>query len=344
MFFVRRVLLLASLIHAVFSACSDLPKSLTFRNMCFDNAISCSQISTTLSGTFCLGGTFATVVPNFRCNTPITYGTIVSSSCTLHPATASCQSPAFTYNVATVSEVLLVGSAGADCFSPLSLAQTFYEVVTFRTGSVNGFSATSGVATAKSTASPLASPSGSSSASDSNNIVIPIIIATAAGVLLIIAGAVLYICLKKKKQKSVEISDPHSNSQHAPLISDQPHSPNPSISSYPPQAPQNNPNIQNTYSFIYPPYVSSTNISLPESPGGHGGVYNAPQVNTFGTYTSQSTANYYAPRTIADSTVTITGNHDSLYSQVHPQSTYGQPPTHQYSQHRPFRPNTTQPY
>ncbi|KAJ3123367.1 hypothetical protein HK098_002009 [Nowakowskiella sp. JEL0407] len=220
MFLLRKFLVFASLFKLAYSACSDLGRYLTFSNrMCFDTSITCSQYYTTISGSFCSGGTFTTPLADFRCNSVINHATITTSSCIIEVGSNICFSNTATYSTATVSGVYLVGPVSSPCYSPLSQAQTQYEVIVFATGTVNGVVA--GIPSSVPSPSPLfkspspssgssSSSAGSTSTKPADNTVI-IIIAVIAGVVLIIAGVVAFLIIKKMKANK----QPPQDSQQA---------------------------------------------------------------------------------------------------------------------------------
>ncbi|KAJ3123366.1 hypothetical protein HK098_002008 [Nowakowskiella sp. JEL0407] len=207
--------------------------------MCFDNTLTCSQYYTTISGSFCTGGTFTTALADFRCNSLINRATITTSSCVIEVGTNNCFSNTAAYKTATVSAVYLVGPVSSPCYSPLAQAQTQSEVIVFRTGTVNGVIATG-------SSSPSSSPritvnssgsSGNTGGGPDNTVII--IIAVVAGVVLIVAGVVGFLVVKKMKKKS-EVP----NQVQQPFI--------PPPQQYPSQTPYYGDNRPT--SVMYPPY------------------------------------------------------------------------------------------
>ncbi|KAJ3125771.1 hypothetical protein HK098_008231 [Nowakowskiella sp. JEL0407] len=166
----------------------------TFRGICYDEKpLTCSQTSRTVSGSFCNGGGyFSTVAPSYSCNVPASRTTVTSPDCYLQPLAYTCSSsPTSSYATATITRVALV-TADSGCYSPLTDVHTYYEVITFKAGTVNGVSPDGGVSST-----------------------VIIIIAVGAGILLIIAAVVGYLVFKNKRKKQMQ-QQPVAPAMYAP--------------------------------------------------------------------------------------------------------------------------------
>ncbi|KAJ3123368.1 hypothetical protein HK098_002010 [Nowakowskiella sp. JEL0407] len=276
MHLVLKFAVLASVSQLALAACSDLGLYLTYSRICYDSYISCSQYFTTVSGSFCSGGTFTTPLADYRCNSVIKQATDTTSSCIIAMGTNLCYSNTATYKTATVSGVYLVGPEGSPCYSPLNQAQTQYEVVVFRTGTINGIVATV-AADIPSPASSVGSPSPSLSTAaveksgDGGNNNTVIIIGVVAGVVVVIAAVVAYVLITRMKKKPAAQppmqQQPMQQQAYYPQQQYLPDSANKTQSMYAPPYPQQ--------PYQQPPSFPQQPPSFPQQP------YSQPSENSF---------------------------------------------------------------
>ncbi|KAJ3123266.1 hypothetical protein HK098_002054 [Nowakowskiella sp. JEL0407] len=191
-------------------------QSVTFNNICFDaEPITCSQAYRTVAGTFCNGNVaFSTTAASYSCNVNTVRSAVSTLGCNLQPLSFQCYGTnTKSYSTATLTRVAYVTSSG--CYSPLSEVHTYFEVITFKEGNVNGISATVSVdPNASNVSKPTTSPRGGVLASptlrDDEPIVqtvqnatnnLTLIIGIAAGVVVVIVAVIAFIILRKNSNK-----------------------------------------------------------------------------------------------------------------------------------------------
>ncbi|KAJ3121602.1 hypothetical protein HK098_002048 [Nowakowskiella sp. JEL0407] len=206
---------------------------MTFSNICFDSEpLTCSQFTRTVTGSFCNGGAFSTTASTYACNVQTTRTAVSTLGCNLQPQIHSCQSTATqSYSTATVTRVAYVTSG--NCYSPLSNVHSYFEVLTFKYGSVNGIVATDPSAPSISN-SPVVNPivsansgtgdeslvnpnSGAVEVKDNTNNTLLIIVGVACGVIVLIIAIVGVVVVKKlKSRKSANSAYPNTAQMNDP--------------------------------------------------------------------------------------------------------------------------------
>ncbi|KAJ3123264.1 hypothetical protein HK098_002052 [Nowakowskiella sp. JEL0407] len=189
----------------------------TVNGICYDELpLTCSQVIRTTSGTYCAGGRFTTYPDGYNCNLATSRSGKYVGNCLVTPVTHNCYSGnTYTYSTATMTRVALVTSNGG-CYYPLSSAHSYFEVYTFKYGSVGGVIATNPAissAGSRSQSSPEINSPGSVVGIDSvgesagtelpnNNNTLLIIIGVGCGVIVIIVAVVAVIVVRRVRSRS----------------------------------------------------------------------------------------------------------------------------------------------
>ncbi|KAJ1565445.1 hypothetical protein HK096_002754, partial [Nowakowskiella sp. JEL0078] len=130
------VFALFSFVKLASAACSDLAKTASFNDVCYET-ITCTQTPKTITGSDCAGGAISTVVPTYSCSPNPVSTPMFTQSCQfdiLGSGSNKCSASPSDYAVGTVSRVGLVYSSGCLINTPY----TDYQRISFRAGSVNG--------------------------------------------------------------------------------------------------------------------------------------------------------------------------------------------------------------
>ncbi|KAJ3123265.1 hypothetical protein HK098_002053 [Nowakowskiella sp. JEL0407] len=183
---------------------------LTIRSICYDNyPISCSQIPKTISGSLCAGGTFSTTLSYYNCNLAAPRSSTSIQNCNIYPVSHTCNTATSTtrYLTATLTRAALV-ITDSGCYLPLSSIRTYYEVYTFRVGSVNGIVATDTSFTPQSPAPGILNSPGFDSFGeplDSSSPTYIILIAAGCSVFVIILAVIAYVIIKIRRKNQPHI-------------------------------------------------------------------------------------------------------------------------------------------